>query len=278
MLDNLIESGSQAATLKRRTSVFLITLLSYGALIILAGAASIYVTDAHLAAENLEEIEFITFPHATRAEPRETPPRTTRSPSNALNTSQPRSIERTDAIAPTDEPGKVPTTISVVSNAVPSIPTGMDYKLGVANIGVETPLPSSTVGDADANESSTARGTAAMRRVAPPPLVKKELPAPESLRATPRRVSKGVINGEALKLPSPVYPTPARLARQSGTVPVQVVIDERGKVISAQATGGPALLRASAVRAALQARFAPTLLSNEPVIVQGIISYQFKLD
>ena len=58
---------------------------------------------------------------------------------------------------------------------------------------------------------------------------------------------------------------------------MQVTIDERGNVISAQAVDGHALLRAEAERAARNARFSPTLLSDVPVKVTGVITYNFIL-
>ena len=61
----------------------------------------------------------------------------------------------------------------------------------------------------------------------------------------------------------------------SGQVTVEVTIDESGKVIAAQATGGHNLLRDAAVQAARQARFTPTVLSGKPVPVSGVIIYNF---
>jgi TonB family protein len=58
---------------------------------------------------------------------------------------------------------------------------------------------------------------------------------------------------------------------------VDVVLDETGKVISAQASSGPATLREAAVQAALRARFSPTKLSGQPVKVSGVINYKFSL-
>ena len=57
----------------------------------------------------------------------------------------------------------------------------------------------------------------------------------------------------------------------------EVVVDETGKVISAVATSGPAMLRDVAVQAALRARFSPTKLSGQPVKVAGLINYKFAL-
>jgi protein TonB len=84
-----------------------------------------------------------------------------------------------------------------------------------------------------------------------------------------------VLNGKAISLPKPAYPPIARAARASGTVTVQVTIDESGKVISARAVGGHPLLQQAAVQAANQARFSPTLLSGAPVKVTGVITYNF---
>jgi len=84
-----------------------------------------------------------------------------------------------------------------------------------------------------------------------------------------------VITGEATSLPKPAYPSTAQAVGASGLVSVQVLIDESGRVVSAHATGGHPLLRASAERAALAARFTPTRLSEVPVKVTGIITYNF---
>ena len=90
-------------------------------------------------------------------------------------------------------------------------------------------------------------------------------------------VSGGVLNGTAIALPAPTYPDPAKRMRLSGVVSVSVIVDETGKVISAQATNGPTPLRDAAVQAALRARFSPTKLSGQPVKVSGLINYKFTL-
>jgi TonB family protein len=97
------------------------------------------------------------------------------------------------------------------------------------------------------------------------------------VRPPVKPISGGVLNGKATSLPVPVYPPAARNARASGLVTVEVVIDGSGKVISARATSGNSLLQQSAVQAAQQARFTPTLLSGQPVKISGIINYNFAL-
>ncbi len=94
----------------------------------------------------------------------------------------------------------------------------------------------------------------------------------------PKTISGGVINGKAIDLPKPAYPAAARAVRASGAVNVQVTVDEEGNVISASAVSGHPLLRASAVSAAQNAKFNPTLLGGNPVKVSGVIVYNFKLE
>ncbi len=76
-------------------------------------------------------------------------------------------------------------------------------------------------------------------------------------------------------MPKPPYPAAARAVRASGAVNVQVTINESGSVVSASAVSGHPLLRQAAEQAARGARFAPTLLSGQPVSVTGVIVYNF---
>jgi TonB family protein len=104
-----------------------------------------------------------------------------------------------------------------------------------------------------------------------------EPPPPPAPRPILKPVSGGVLNGTAMSLPAPAYPEAARRLRMAGLVTVEVVVDEKGQVISAVATSGPVALRDVAVQAALKARFSPTKLSGQPVKVSGSINYKFAL-
>ncbi len=106
--------------------------------------------------------------------------------------------------------------------------------------------------------------------------VVKTKPKATPVQKTPPTQSLGVINGRATYLPKPAYPAAAIAVRASGQVNVQVTIDESGRVISAQAVSGHPLLRAAAVSAARGTKFSPTLLSNVPVKVTGVITYNFE--
>ncbi|HEV7891324.1 MAG TPA: cytochrome c oxidase assembly factor Coa1 family protein [Pyrinomonadaceae bacterium] len=92
-----------------------------------------------------------------------------------------------------------------------------------------------------------------------------------------KTISGGVLNGKAVSKPEPPYPSLAKAARASGTVTVQVTVDESGKVVAAKAVSGHPLLQSAAVAAARQATFKPTLLSGQPVRVTGVLTYNFVL-
>lgn len=107
---------------------------------------------------------------------------------------------------------------------------------------------------------------------APPPPEKK--PAPPK---KPRRVSGGVLKGNAIRKPAPVYPAIARSARVQGSVQIEVVIDETGSVVEARIVNGHPLLRQSALDAARQWKFRPTLLSGQPIKITGILVFNFRM-
>jgi len=123
-----------------------------------------------------------------------------------------------------------------------------------------------------ANASANSPQGASVAVDAPPP------PAPTSTpKPILKPVSGGVLNGRAVFLPAPAYPETAKRMRTEGVVTIEVIVDETGKVISAQASSGPAILREVATLAATKARFSPTMLSGAPVKVAGVINYRFSL-
>jgi len=85
----------------------------------------------------------------------------------------------------------------------------------------------------------------------------------------------GALNAKAVLLPKPVFPEEARRIRSSGRVTVRVVVDETGKVISAQAIDGPAPLRQAAEAAARQAKFEPTIKDGVTIKITGTLTYDF---
>jgi protein TonB len=111
---------------------------------------------------------------------------------------------------------------------------------------------------------------------APPPPLAIDKGEPKTKTATAgQTISGGVLNGKAISLPKPEYPPVAKYAKASGTVVVEVVVDESGNVTSAHAVSGHPLLQAACVAAARGAKFSPTKLSGQLVKVRGVITYNF---
>lgn len=111
-----------------------------------------------------------------------------------------------------------------------------------------------------------------------------EVPAGYKIEETPTygvgggggtNIKGNALNGKAISLPMPEYPVIARQAQASGSVTVQVTVDEEGNVISANAMTGHPLLRAAAVAAAQKAKFSQTRVNGELVKVTGVLTYFF---
>ena len=167
-------------------------------------------------------------------------------------------------------------SVAVVPKPSPSSPnnnaSNSSHKLAPS-------LPRSMANAADklSDAGSVELASGAASSVAAPVVNVDSEPPPPAPAPILKPVSGGVLNGTAISLPPPSYPEAARRLRMSGIVTVEVVVDETGKVISAVATSGPAMLRDVAVQAALRARFSPTKLSGQPVKVSGLINYKFAL-
>lgn len=86
-------------------------------------------------------------------------------------------------------------------------------------------------------------------------------------------INVGILNGNATELPHAKYPNNGTGA--SGVVQVRVLVDEHGKVISAEAIEGHSTLHEVATKAALKARFIQTRFMGNPVKVSGILTYRF---
>lgn len=83
------------------------------------------------------------------------------------------------------------------------------------------------------------------------------------------------LSKQVIAKPEPIYP-PVALARGiSGTVVVQVIVDESGRVVSAHAVSPIPLLTEAAIDAAYQAWFSSTIKDGRPVVASGVIGYRF---
>ena len=100
----------------------------------------------------------------------------------------------------------------------------------------------------------------------PPSIYQPAIPPPPGVQAT------------AVVRVQPIYPKEAKEARISGVVPVEVVIDEEGKVASAQAKAGHPYLRDAAEEAARKWRFTAPTVDGVPVQVVSTIVFSFSLE
>jgi protein TonB len=267
MFTNLIESDSHRKEFKRRSSFFLATVAAYAVILFGAGVASIYAYDAHLEAQtgDLEVLSWVPpVNRAPEVRPRNTEPIRRSAPSNAPVDRNITVSERTAAIAQTNDPTKVPDNVGIQASPIPHA-TGT---VVLTNRNVDPP------GLSSGNQGCvTCNGT--------PPVVRVEdltpPPVPVVVKPPTQRVSMGVLVAHAISLPQPAYPPMARQIHLGGAVTVQILVDEQGKVISAQTVSGHPILLSAAKEAALHARFTPTMLSGQAVKVQGLITYNFVL-
>jgi TonB family protein len=116
--------------------------------------------------------------------------------------------------------------------------------------------------------------------VPPPPPPPEAAPAPPYTSDHPAiiRKSGGVMAGSAVKRVDASYPPVAQAAKVSGTVVVEITVDEEGNVINARALSGHSLLKDAAVTAARQWVFQPTTLQGQPVKVVGTLTFNFQAD
>lgn len=260
MFDNLVESGSHKQDLGRKGSFLLGTVAIYlviGTTLLVVG---IMYAQANVESQDLELTTLIApVPVPQQAnEPDK--------PAEAKPTKTEANVDvRKELIADVSNSRVVPKEVSAKASDIPPVRAGVTTIRGTSD-------SNAVVAIAAGPGTGLGTGTGPVRvNIADDP------PPPPEPKPTPPRapISGGVLNGKAISLPKPVYPAIAKSAHASGTVVVQVTIDENGGVISAQAVSGHPLLRAVAVQAARGARFSPTKLSGQPVKVTGVITYNF---
>lgn len=275
MLDQLVESKSNAKENARRSGFLATTFVLMFCLMIGGWLYSLYGKDYGLGSGDLELSTLVAPVPVAEEEP---PPPPEKQPKEQPKAA-PNVDTRTEIIQRMDQtPVKPPDTVSVVQNTVKPPREGIATRIGTNNNDALNAASDSYKGRGNTVGTGLSGGTGEAPKGAvegappppPPPPVKKEEPKP-----IPKTISKGVINGSATSLPKPPYPAAAKAVRASGAVNVQVKIDERGNVVSASAVSGHPLLQQAAVSAARQAKFAPTLLSGQAVSVTGVIVYNF---
>ncbi len=274
MFTQLIESGSHKKDMSRRGRFFLGALGLYGLLLMLAGVASVYAYDSHLGTQNLELYTLVALP----LPPAEAHERQPTQPAGGRGPHRPELIQRADAIAPLFDNTRPPETISTESNRSAEIPRNAPYVVTGRDVtppgggGVLTP-PEGGNHTNHTNRGAVVVPVAPSDDPLPPPR-----PTPVPVKPPSQiRVASSVISSKIISKPAPAYPALARQARVQGAVTVEILVDEQGRVVAAQATNGHPLLRVAAQQSAFQARFSPTSISGQPVKVSGMITYNFIL-
>jgi len=93
----------------------------------------------------------------------------------------------------------------------------------------------------------------------------------------PLRISSNVLQGKVIERRVPIYPDLARRIRLQGDVAVELIISPEGRVESVRMVSGHPMFSQSALDAARNWRFSPTLLNGLPVRVTGVITFVFRL-
>ncbi|HEX9422552.1 MAG TPA: TonB family protein [Pyrinomonadaceae bacterium] len=256
MFENLVESGSHKEDLGRKGSFLLGTIAVYGIIGVTLLVVSIMYAAANLESQDLDFITLVApVPVPQQAQPEKH--------EEAKPQNEKQNVDvRKELIADVTRTELVPKEVSAKASDIPPVRRGVTTIVGSESSNAAAPV---------------AAGSGTGMVPTGPTRVNIEEPPPPPPPPTPPRapISGGVLNGKAISLPKPAYPAIARQAHASGTVVVQVTIDENGSVVSAHAVSGHPLLQAVAVAAARGARFSPTKLSGQPVKVTGVITYNF---
>jgi len=265
MFNNLIESQSHRKEFKRRGRFLLATTAVYALFFLVAGIASIYAYDARLDAQNDDLALLSWVPPAPVDHRREIQPSRRSFTPTAPVDPKINTSERTNAVARTDNPQVVPETVGTKGSDAPPL----DGPVNISQRNADPPASSS--GDKNGCANCPGNGTA--------PAVVEVKPTPEPTPVKPKTetLPSRMLVSKAISLPQPPYPQIAKQIGLQGPVVVQILVDETGRVVSAQVVSGNPMLGGNARDAALRARFTPTTLNGQTVKVQGVITYNFVL-
>lgn len=269
MLDQLVESTSHTEENRRKSGLLLTTFVILTTVLLSSWVYSLFAKDYGMGDGELS-LQTLVAPPVVEEPPKPEPEE--EKPKEAQK--DPNVDVRKEAIANMDmTPPAIPDKVSNEKSKIPPIRSNARFEIGDRNSDARNPLPPDFSGrtnkDGTGSDSGRPGGGGDSERGGPPPPPPPPPPVPK------KPISGGVLNGKARSLPKPPYPPAARAVRASGAVSVQVVIDEAGNVISASAVSGHPLLRQAAAQAARGAKFSPTMLSGQPVKVQGVITYNF---
>lgn len=271
MLDQLVESKSTSAENTRRSG-FLLSVLAVMVLALVSGWTYSLFGKEYGVSDDLELSSLVAPVPIAEEEPPKPEPEKPEEKQVEKATQQEVTV-RKDLIARIDQTPTEPPKVSTEKFTGKAIPKFGPVVRG--NTDTDATVQSTgrtTTGDGGGGFTEVKTPTT---EVKPPEPTKPPPPPPPAPPKPSKPISKGVINGSATSLPKPPYPAAAKAVRAAGAVNVQVLIDENGNVVSANAVSGHPLLRQAAESAARGAKFKPTLLSGQAVKVNGVIVYNF---
>lgn len=197
----------------------------------------------------------------------------------AVSVAAPASTKVSDAesmpVANKPAPTPAPTVVSAPPLNVAEKPaqTPTSAAANVSKEDVKLPAPSTQPSPAS-TEANVIK-----EEVKPPVASTQPLPAgaeaKEAVKLPVLFVSEQVLRKAAIDLPQPQLSADAELARASGPVRVNLIIDQNGVVTAAQATSGNPMLFDAATSAARKARFLMSAFSAQPTTAYGVLTYNF---
>jgi len=188
-------------------------------------------------------------------------------PREAVIFQDPRLVTVADLPAPARS--RAPVVERTVSpDAAPlSPPTGITKETGLEGVRAAATDVNAVVGVEAGSMPGVVVGT--VETVAPPP------PPPPP---TPVRLRAGIEPPQRIGNVAPAYPLAARLAKTSGIVILEAIIDSEGAVQSVKVLRSVLLLDQAAVDAVRQWRFTPARLNGVAIPVVMTVTVEFKLD
>jgi len=269
MFDSLVESGSHKDDLARKGSFFLGTAVIYGVVLLAVAVGSVIWYNDSIPDPSLELLTLVApVPMQQQEEPKaqdEPKPAAKQEPTVAMR-------QEISVIAPVVASNQVAKETTKEVQRAKSVGVVLGDRDVGSSADITATAPVGVVGGGGGGGGPVAPVVTDVGAPPPPPPAPK--PSPPK-RTAP--VSGGVLNGKVISKVTPQYPPIAKAARASGTVVVQITVDESGRVVSASAISGHPLLRQSAASAVRGWRFSPTLLSGQPVKVTGTVTVNFTL-
>ncbi len=273
MLDQLVESKSTVKENTRRSSFMLVTMIVIVSFLMSGWLYSLFAKDYGMGGSDLELSTLVAPVPVPEDEP-PPPPKPENEPEKQVTNEKETNVAiRQELIQNINQNTKPPDTTNTANLKYKQMQEGVLNKLGAQD-------QDASSGSRGATRTGGGDGGGIVPKTVPPPAMKVDDDEPPPVikptpKPAPKTISGGVVNGKATSLPAPPYPAAAKAVGAKGSVSVQVLIDENGNVVSANAVNGHPLLRSAAAGAARRAKFRPTQLSGQPVKVSGVITYVF---